>query len=120
MLTTGGDEGELLESWPAEDAHSGDGRRPVLTVVAVLQCVSGVGEQLRRHGSARRRFRRRHFLRRTETAVNPRGPPAGARRAAGGSLELRRCRGSTKQTRRGARHARGSIPPLYRGGGGRA
>jgi hypothetical protein len=61
MLTTGGDEGEPPKSWPAADAHGGDGRRPVLTVAAVLRCVSGVGEKLRRRGSARRSSRWRHF-----------------------------------------------------------
>jgi hypothetical protein len=45
LLTLGGRRQQPPESWPAADAHGGDDRRLVLTVMA-LRCSPGRGKKL--------------------------------------------------------------------------
>jgi hypothetical protein len=114
LFTFGGRRRQRPESWPAADAHGRDGRRPILTMVA-LRCSPSRGKKL---GEARLdiaeplvasactgRRRPRRIRRRRRTGRRRRkgaGHDAGRRRRAGED---------------GVRHAMGlGAPALYRRG----
>jgi hypothetical protein len=108
LLTLGGRRRQRPEFWPAADTHGGDGRRPVLTVVA-LRCFPSCGKELRRRGSLRGCLWRR----RLPPADGNRGESA---RTTGG---VRRTATAARSSDDGARwgelgHARGEAPPFYR------
>jgi hypothetical protein len=106
LLTLGGRRRQRPEFWPAADTHGGDGRRPVLTVVA-LRCFPSCGKELRRRGSLRGCLWRR----RLPPADGNRGESA---RTTGG---VRRTATAARSSDDGARwgelgHARGEAPPF--------